>query len=220
MTTVVLLLVAIPGFARTAVINGTTIVDNQLTIVGSGFTESPVSVSLNGERLTVVSNTPTQIVATLDQALSSGKYKVVVRAGHAMAASSFAVFTEAKLVADINLSGQVAALPPTQIMIPPADGTYRVRVTLTMVKPSPYAQEKEYWHTEIGSSSEPSGEQGSRFDSAGSLLVHATEGAAPSSSAIWLVNVHAGVPLAYRVAPNSPEAGGEYQLSISVEELK
>ena len=52
--------------ATAAVVNGTTVSGNQLTITGSGLLGTPVTVTLNGRQLDVVSDKSTQIVATLN----------------------------------------------------------------------------------------------------------------------------------------------------------
>lgn len=59
---------AIPNYAN-----------NQLTIVGSGFTGTPVA-NLNGVPMTLVSHTPTNIVAVLPNGFSAGSFLLSVTA--------------------------------------------------------------------------------------------------------------------------------------------
>jgi hypothetical protein len=63
-------------------------IDNgQVTISGTGFV-SPLTVQLNGKKLTVVSSTATQITANLGAPLAQGTYRLVVVAGTARTATT------------------------------------------------------------------------------------------------------------------------------------
>ena len=50
-----LLELTVPAFAT--VINSTTVAGNQLTITGTGFTATPLTVTLNASKLAIISNT-------------------------------------------------------------------------------------------------------------------------------------------------------------------
>jgi IPT/TIG domain len=72
------------AFAGPVVLNSA--IDNgQVTINGTGFV-SPLTVQLNGKKLTVVSSTATQITANLGAPLAQGTYRLVVVAGTARTA--------------------------------------------------------------------------------------------------------------------------------------
>jgi hypothetical protein len=73
--------VALPLSAMT--INNTTIGANQITINGSGFTGTPLSVTFNGASLSIVSSSASQIVATVNPLPATGTYRLVVKAGSA-----------------------------------------------------------------------------------------------------------------------------------------
>jgi len=76
--------------AYAVTINSATVSGDQLTISGVGFTGS-ISVTLNGQDLTVVSSTPTQIVATVNPVPAVGSYRLTVKAGKASAFAYVAV---------------------------------------------------------------------------------------------------------------------------------
>ena len=64
----------------TPVVLNSTIDNGQVTINGTGFV-SPLTVQLNGKKLTVVSSTASQITANLGAPLAQGTYRLVVAAG-------------------------------------------------------------------------------------------------------------------------------------------
>jgi len=85
---VVLFLSAAAASANT--INSTTVSGNQLTITGTGFSGTPLTVIFNGKSIPIVSSSATQIVATLNLIPVPGSYRLVVRAG---TTSTFAYVT-------------------------------------------------------------------------------------------------------------------------------
>jgi IPT/TIG domain-containing protein len=66
----------------TPVVLNSAIDNGQVTINGTGFV-SPITVQLNGKKLTVVSSTASQITAKLGAPLAQGTYRLVVVAGTA-----------------------------------------------------------------------------------------------------------------------------------------
>jgi hypothetical protein len=70
----------------TPVVLNTAIDNGQVTINGTGFV-SPLTVQLNGKKLTVVASTATQITANLGP-LAQGTYRLVVVAGTARTATT------------------------------------------------------------------------------------------------------------------------------------
>ena len=86
---IVLIATLLCGVASAATINGVPFVKSTVTINGVGF-NGALTVTLNGQKLTIVSSTLTQIVATIPTVLDSGSYRLVVKAG---TASTFAYVT-------------------------------------------------------------------------------------------------------------------------------
>jgi hypothetical protein len=84
-STFVAMLFSLSANATPVVLNSA--IDNgQVTINGTGFV-SPLTVQLNGKKLTVVSSTATQITANLGP-LAQGTYRLVVVAGTARTATT------------------------------------------------------------------------------------------------------------------------------------
>jgi hypothetical protein len=71
----------------TPVVLNSAIDNGQVTINGTGFV-SPLTVQLNGKKLTVVASTATQITANLGAPLAQGTYRLVVVAGTARATTT------------------------------------------------------------------------------------------------------------------------------------
>jgi len=65
-------------------VNSTVVSGSQLTITGTGFTGT-LMVLLNAQKLTIVSSTSTQIVATLNSIPIPGAYRLIVKSGTASA---------------------------------------------------------------------------------------------------------------------------------------
>ena len=84
-----LISVLLCGIASAATINGVTFVKSTTTINGVGF-NGVVKVTLSGQKLTIVSSAPTQIVATIPAVPDAGSYRLVVTAGKT---STFAYVT-------------------------------------------------------------------------------------------------------------------------------
>src|SRR5450755_4400876 len=85
----VLLATLLCGVASAITINGVTFVRSTMTINGVGF-NGVLTATLSGQQLTIVSSTPTQIVATIPTVPDTGSYRLVVKAGKA---STFAYVT-------------------------------------------------------------------------------------------------------------------------------
>jgi IPT/TIG domain len=85
----VLLAMLLCGVASAITINGVTFVRSTMTISGVGF-NGTLTVTLSGKKLTIVSSTPTQIVATIPTVPDTGSYRLIVNAGKA---STFAYVT-------------------------------------------------------------------------------------------------------------------------------
>jgi len=122
--------------AAAVVVNGTTVSGNQVTITGTGFA-TPLTVTLNGTKLAVVSNTPTQIIATMNPVPAPGTYRLVVKAGTPSTTTYVAISAASNIVARVSLVGQTALVSPTTILTPTVDSLYRISVYL--VQPFPVA---------------------------------------------------------------------------------
>jgi len=107
-------------------INGTTLSGKQLTITGTGFSETPLTVTFNGKKIPVVSNTAIQIVATLKSIPAPGSYRLVVMSGTASTFSYVAISASPNIVAQVALKNQTANIPLTTLLTPQATGLYRV----------------------------------------------------------------------------------------------
>jgi len=107
-------------------INGTTLSGTQLTITGTGFSETPLTVTFNGKKIPVVSNTATHIVATLNSIPAPGSYRLVVMSGTASTFSYVAISASPNIVAQVALTNQTANIPLTTLLTPQATGLYRV----------------------------------------------------------------------------------------------
>lgn len=75
-------LMLICGITSATTINGVTFARSSVTINGVGF-NGTLTVTLNGQKLTIVGSTPTQIVATMGIVPDPGSYRLVVKAGKA-----------------------------------------------------------------------------------------------------------------------------------------
>ena len=215
---VVLLMIAgvAPAFAHTIAITSAALDDDHLVISGSGFTGNQLAVTLNGEQLSVLSSTPTMIVAALAPP-TPGSYKLIVKAGSAMASTDVPLFSGFRLVAESTVDDQAAALSDTTLLVPTADGLYKISVTLTVAKPGPASG--QFWGVLLSSGESPS-QEASRFDHGGFLVVDAAAAPGRSSAASWYVKGHAGVPITYKVSPSSPDIGGACKVSITVDEME
>ncbi|MGA8153029.1 MAG: IPT/TIG domain-containing protein [Terriglobales bacterium] len=120
----ILLLTAATVSAST--INGTTLSGKKLTITGTGFSGTPLTVTFNGKEIPVVSNTATQIVATLKSIPVPGSYRLVVMSGTASTFSYLAISASPNIVAQVALKKQTANIPLTTLLTPQATGLYRV----------------------------------------------------------------------------------------------
>jgi len=120
----ILLLTAATVSAST--INGTTLSGKQLTITGTGFSDTALTVTFDGKKISVVSNTATRIVATLPSIPAPGSYRLVVMSGTASTFSYVAVSASPNIVAQVALTNQTANIPLTTLLTPHAIGLYRI----------------------------------------------------------------------------------------------
>src|SRR5581483_672414 len=130
------LFVHLPALAMT--INSAVMVGSQLTITGTGFSGTPISVIFNGSQATVDSSSTTQIVVTINPLPPPGTYRVVVKAGKT---ASLAYVTLSNVVTKVSILNQSSAIPLTTLWTPASDGLYRVSIYMVQVPPFPGGSE-------------------------------------------------------------------------------
>jgi hypothetical protein len=213
------LLTFIATFASAAVINSTTVAGNQLTITGTGFSGTPLTVTFNGQQLTLVSSTPTQIVATLNPVPPPGTYRLVVRAGKPAATSYVAISAAPNIVAQVALTGQTAPIPTTTLFTPSATGMYRLSTYGTIT--NPVAVVDGYWLVILNWTDDAGTENCTGMvNGCLAILVDITPPSA-AEQRTFVVNANAGAPVSYSVSPGGYDLQGSvYELFITVEQLQ
>lgn len=210
------LMLVVPTFANAAVINGTTVAGNHLTITGSGFSGTPLTVTFDGQKLAVVSSTPTQIVATLAPIPAPGSYRLVVKAANASATSSVAISAAPNTVAQVVLKGQTTTIPTTTIFTPQSDGLYRISGYGTTTVPG----SQGYWNVIFGWTDDAGAEQNSAMPPSDWLLIPTNASWGFTGTLTLVVNANAGMPLTYSVGIyDGSTTGSTYELFITVEQL-
>jgi hypothetical protein len=119
-------MLAASAFANATVINGTTVAGNQLTITGTGFSATPLLVTFNGQKLTVVSDTASRIVAAMSTIPAPGTYRLVVKAGSGSATAYASVAATPSIVAQVTLTDQTGPIPATVLVTPQSSGVFRL----------------------------------------------------------------------------------------------
>ena len=208
------LLLVTPAFANAAVINGTTVAGNQLTITGTGFSGTPLTVILNAQTLTVVSSTSTHIVATLAPIPAPGSYRLVVKAGSASATSYVAIPAAPNIVAQVAVTGQTAPIPQTTLLTPQTNGLYRVSAFIVT--------------TTVATNGDPINLNLTFTDDSGAKTKYITSmnsGAFFPNNDVGVVSAvraNAGFPLAYSITcdPYCSGFDATYELFLTVEQLQ
>lgn len=133
--------------ATAITINSATVSLKQVTITGVGFTGT-TAVTLGGQKLTVVSATSTQIVATMSSLPPSGSYRLVVKVG---TASSFAYVQVPAVVAQVALQNQTGAIPPTNLLTVSKSGLFRISLYETGQCNNTYPFATQFqWNDDMG----------------------------------------------------------------------
>jgi hypothetical protein len=201
---VVVTLFVLCGTVSAATINSITVSGNQLTIGGVGF-NGTITVTLNAQKLTVVSSTPTQIIATMDPIPEPGTYRLVVKAGKPSATSYVAIPSAPAVVETIALFNQTTGVPVITLFTPKVDGLYRLTIYLAETVPGSTGggwEAEMYWKDVQGSQSFGTGVGCSQINE---RIV--TEPA----------RLLAAQPLTYEVINSN--ASGTYEILITVERL-
>jgi len=212
--------------AAAIVINGTTVSGSRLTITGTGLSGTPLTVSLNGKQLTVVSDTATQIVATINLLPPPGTYRLFVKVG---TPSATTYITLSNIVASVSLTDQTALIPETTLLTPTANALYRISFYMVQQLPQNPScgncgdLEANFQWTDDGgthlmpSSTYPStGIQLWNPCSGGVCQPSLEDGATPGLT--FLARVNAGTPLTYSVT-GTIESGVSYDVFVTVEQL-
>jgi hypothetical protein len=226
---VLVLLFLLPAVAPASVINSTTISGSQLTITGTGFSGTPLTVIFNGKNIPIVSSSATQIVATLNPLPAPGSYRLVVKTG---SASTFAYVTAPAIPAIVAQVGatETGLVSSTTIFTPQVYGLYRI--TLYMVEPVSPTNEQcatspltscgtvnpDFRWTDDGGNQEKYGFSTPPYG----LYLWNCSASAPQScgnalSESFLASVDAGTPLVYSILGS--DNGATYELFITVEQL-
>jgi hypothetical protein len=210
----VVLILTVSAFANAAVINGTTVAGGQLTITGAGFSGTPLTVTFNGKKLVVLTQTATQIVAMLSPIPAPGSYRLGVKAGNAAATSYVAISPFPTVVAQVALAGQTAPIPPTTILTPQTNGSYRVSAYIVTTTPATNG-DPIYLNLTYTD------------DSGGKTLtiLYLNSGTFfPNNEAevVFAVRANAGIPLAYSIScdPYCSGFDATYELFLTVEQLQ
>jgi hypothetical protein len=204
--TALLFIALTTSIASAITINSTTVSGNQLTIGGAGF-NGQLGVSLNGQKLTIVSNTSSQIVATMNPVPGPGSYRLVVKAGNNSTFAYVTLISSATIVAQINLVNETDTIQLTPILTPLTDSLYRVSVNmLSNGGPCNFPGDFELSWTDDGgprttTSSTTAYEQGGIF--------------------MWtaVVRAKAGFPLSYYIGVNNPPCNS-YNAYATVEQVQ
>ena len=205
-----------PALAASApLINGSMVSGNQLTILGTGFAATPITVSLNGVNLSVVSNTATKIVTTLNPVPPPGTYRLVVKAGNT-STTAYVGIPSPSTVAQVSLTNQSSTIPVTTLVTPHANGVFRVSYSLIELPPcttSPGSAVTLLWTDELGAE-----------EAAPALTpLNASVGGVPSQAGSYssvLLRDLSGMPLSYEIAAGDAPSCGPYDLFLTVERLQ
>jgi len=186
-------------------INGITVSGNQMTIGGVGF-NGTLTVTLDGQKLTVDNSTPTQIVATMNPVPAPGSYRLLVKAGTASTFAYVTVPSAPAVVATVALFNQTANTPTTTLYTPTADGLYRLTAYIAC----------------------KGGTTGSWFatltwnDYVATQAFGVSSGCGTGNESTPMsepAEMQAGQPLTYNVKADEPGLTGAYFVFITVEQL-
>lgn len=112
------------------VINGTIVAGNQITITGTGFSGTPVTVGFDGMPVTIVTNSATQIVATLSKVPAPGSYRLVVKSGTVSTVAYVAISAAPNVVAQVAFTNQTVGIPLTTLVTPKSNALFRISGTV------------------------------------------------------------------------------------------
>jgi hypothetical protein len=129
-----------------------------------------------------------------------------------------------RVVAQVVLKGQTAAIPTTTIFTPKSDGLYRISAYGVTTVPAP--GNNGAWEVNFGWTDDAGAEQNnlsneSEFPPVLNIFAYATPPGG-ASTLTFVAEDNAGMPLTYSVAPSQPpyqNPTSTYALFITVEQL-
>jgi hypothetical protein len=224
-----MLLFLLAAVASASVINSTTISGTQLTIIGSGFSGTPVKVTFNGQNIPIASSSSTQIVATVSPVPTFGTYRLLVKAGTSSTTAYVTVPASPATVAQVALKGQTGPIASTTLFTPQRDGLYRISsYGMVTVPNSTFGQ----WDVQLNWTDDSGSELCSNYQACALMQMwsdpvetHFGGGTGNQGSFVpnttTVVQVKAGVPVTYSVVAdaNGNPTGSTYELFITVEQL-
>lgn len=137
--------------ASACTINSVSLSGTQLTVGGTGFSLTPLSLSFNGKNVSVASSSSTKIVGTLSAAPTTGSYRVGLKCD-TESTTSYVTIPAPNVVATVAMFSQSNAIGTTSLFTPSTTGLYRItlyiRVSATTL--SEYTPAVT-WNDEAGS---------------------------------------------------------------------
>lgn len=110
-------------------INSVSLSGTQLTVGGTGFSATPLSLSFNGKSVSIGSSSSTQVVGTLTAIPTRGSFRVGVKCDTA-SASSYMTISAPNVVETFALFNQTTTIEPTIFWTPTTTGLYRMSLYL------------------------------------------------------------------------------------------
>jgi len=121
-----IILFAITAIAASAcTMNSIGVSGAKLTIGGSGFSSTPLSLTLNGKAVSIASSSSTKIVGTLSAVPSAGSYRVGLTCDTA-STSGYVTIPAPNVVETFALFNQTLAINSTTLFTPSTTGLYRI----------------------------------------------------------------------------------------------
>lgn len=122
----VIILYGVTAIAASAcTINSVSVSGTKLTIGGSGFSSTPLSLTFNGKTVSIASSSSTKIVGTLSAVPSAGAYRVGLTCDTA-STSSYVTIPAPNVVETFALFNQTAGINSTKLFTPSTTGLYRI----------------------------------------------------------------------------------------------
>jgi hypothetical protein len=97
----------------------------QLTISGSGFSSTPLSLTFNGKNVSITSSSTTKIVGKLNAVPTVGSYRVALTCDTESTSSSVTI-PAPNVVETLAMFNQTAGINSTTLWTPSVTGLYRI----------------------------------------------------------------------------------------------
>lgn len=111
--------------ASACTMNSINVSATQLTIGGSGFSSTPLSLTFNGKSVSITSSSSTKIVGKLNSVPAAGSYRVGLTCDTASTSSSVTI-PAPNVVETLAMFNQTAGITSTTLWTPSTTGLYRV----------------------------------------------------------------------------------------------